>query len=90
MRSLEVMMSAAFCAISFLATTAVLSGCNECAGHSCPELVVDNGSYQVVSEETPSWAMEIGEVVLTDSTLTVNYTDLDGEAAVALWGVQPY
>ena len=89
MKSLEVMCSLGFCAISFLLTASALSGCNECAGIDCPELKVDNGSYQFVSEELPEWASAIADVVLTDSTLTVNYTNLDGEAAIAVWGVDP-
>ncbi len=88
MRSIEVMMSAGFCAVSFIATTAMLSGCGDCAGHTCPELEVDGGTYQVVSEQVPDWASAIGDVVLTDSTLTINYTDSNGEDAVAVWTVE--
>ncbi len=90
MKSFDVLFSVGFCALSFLATASFLSGCDECAGLECPELQVDNGVYQSVSDELPAWASAIGEVTLTNSTLTVNYTDLDGEEAVAVWGVEPY
>jgi len=78
-----------FFALSVLITSSLTSGCDECVGIICGPLHVESGTYHFVGDSPPVWALEIGEVVITDTTLTVNYTDFDNQASQAVWLVSP-
>jgi hypothetical protein len=74
-----------FFALSVLITSSLTSGCDECVGIICGPLHVENGTYPFVGDSPPVWALEIGEVVITETTLTVNYTGFDQEPGQAVW-----
>ena len=96
MKHIEVFCSVGFCALSFLATASALSGCqpDPCADApdcECPEIpeIVD-GTYQVVSEEPPTWASSIGDVIIVGERLKIQYTDESGTEYVAVWSLEVY
>jgi len=89
MKCLHGALGLALFALSALAAASLTTGCDECVGISCEDIYVDNGTYRLVADTPPSWALDVGEVTLTDTRLTVNYTDLDDQAAQAVWAVRP-
>ena len=74
----------AFFVAAALSSTLQL-GCGECAGLQCEPRPVPLGTHRLVEGQVLDWALEVGEVEITDDGVTVRYTGLDGEEAVAEW-----
>ena len=88
MRGIRCALGFAVFALSALVTAGLTTGCDECIGIRCEPIYVDNGTYRFAQDTVPSWALEVGDVVLTDTSVTVDYTDLDEQAGQAVWSVR--
>ena len=74
-----------FVAAAVLSSTLQL-GCGECVWLQCEPRAVPLGTHRLVEGQEVSWALEVSEVEITDDGVTVHYTGLDRQEAVAEWG----
>ena len=76
---------------SMLFAALLTGGCDLCElelSH-CEEVRVDDGVYRFAEGSSPSWALEVGELVVAEATLTIGWTDFDGVEREAVWSVEP-
>ena len=75
---------------SLMLGATLTGGCDNCELLVCEEILdLDDGVYRFMSGASPSWALEVGEVTLSETTMTIDYTDLEGQERVAVWSIEP-